>query len=89
MSILERESRGLPETREAWCSLWGLTVDPLEKSCYKWRKTGLNPKADVSPLLSGQRKFILPLKNVKQRAATAYSWTLRTPRPFNSRMSHS
>jgi len=44
MSILERESRGLPETRTAWCSLWRLTVDPLEKSCYRWRNTELNPK---------------------------------------------
>ncbi|MDI6904545.1 MAG: hypothetical protein QMD13_03505 [Candidatus Bathyarchaeia archaeon] len=37
MSTRERENRGLPRKR-AWCNLWRLTVDPLEKACYKWRR---------------------------------------------------
>jgi hypothetical protein len=34
----ERQSRGITQ-KKAWCSLWHLAVDPLDKACYKWQNT--------------------------------------------------
>ena len=38
MALRERQSRGIT-TKRAWCSVWHLAVDPLDKACYKWQKT--------------------------------------------------
>ncbi|MEM3696525.1 MAG: hypothetical protein QXQ94_03345 [Candidatus Bathyarchaeia archaeon] len=35
MGIRERQSRNLP-TQKAYCSHWRISIDPLEKACYKW-----------------------------------------------------
>jgi hypothetical protein len=43
MGIRERQSRKLPD-KKAWCSLWQIPVDPLEKACYKWKQQ--NPEHD-------------------------------------------
>jgi len=36
MAMRERQNRGIPN-KKAWCSLWRLPVDPLEKACYEWQ----------------------------------------------------
>jgi hypothetical protein len=54
MAMRERQSRGITQKR-AWCSLWHLAVDPIEKACYKWKKG--KPK--------GNRKFSLSLFSPK------------------------